>query len=82
VITLDFVMGLPVSHDFDAILVVVDKLTKYGILIPTQKMIDTLGTARLLFHHVVKWFGLPRELVSGRDPRFVSEFWKTLAAAF
>jgi hypothetical protein len=82
VITLDFVMGLPVSCDFDAILVVVDKLTKYGIFIPTQKTIDAPGTARLLFRHVVKWFGLPRELVSDRDPRFVSEFWKTLAAAF
>jgi hypothetical protein len=79
VISLDFITGLPRSQEFDVILVVVDKLMKFGIFIPTRTTIDADGLAKLLLQHVVKWFGLPREIISDCDPRWKSDFWRTLA---
>jgi len=42
---------------FDNILVIVDKLTKYGICIPTTTNITEVETAALFFKHVVSKFG-------------------------
>jgi hypothetical protein len=81
-ISMDFVTGLPTSRGYDAILVIVDKFTKYGVFVPTKTTVDADGSAQLLLRHVVRWFGLPREIVSDRDPRWKSDFWKSLAAAF
>jgi transposase InsO family protein len=78
-ITMDFITGLPESHGKTAILVVVDKLTKFATFIPTTSDVTAETTARLLFQRVFKSFGLPLEIVSDRDPRFTSNFWKALA---
>jgi transposase InsO family protein len=76
---MDFITGLPESHGKTAILVVVDKLTKFATFIPTTSDVTAETTARLLFQRVFKSFGLPLEIVSDRDPRFTSNFWKALA---
>jgi transposase InsO family protein len=82
VITMDFITGLPESNGKTAILVVVDKLTKFATFIPTTSDVTAEGTARLLFQRVFKLFGLPTEIVSDRDPRFTSNFWKALASHY
>ena len=51
-VTIDFIVKLPNSNGYDAILVVVDKNTKLAHFIPTQETIDSSGTANLFLHHV------------------------------
>ena len=77
VVTMDFITELPESNGFDAILVI-DKLTKYAIFIPTNSTVNEEGTAKLIFEHVITRFGIPRQFVSDRDSRWTSTFWKEL----
>ena len=76
VVTMDFITELPKSNGFDAILVIVDKLTKYAIFIPTNSTVNEEGTAKLIFEHIISKYGIPRQFVSDRDPRWTSTFWK------
>jgi hypothetical protein len=83
-ISLDLITGLPNSFDKDAILVVVDKLTKYAHFIATctTTEVTALEVASLLFKRIIKHFGLPTRLIGDRDPRWTSTVWKALAQMF
>jgi hypothetical protein len=48
------------------------------MFIPTRADIDTVETARKLFNHCYRCFGLPKKIISDRDGRFMSGFWKEL----
>jgi hypothetical protein len=77
VIPMDFITELPVSKaGHDSILVVIDKLTKYALFIPTTSKIDEKGTAGLFFKQVIAKFGIPRQVISDRDTRWCGVFWK------
>ena len=81
-ITMDHVTELPPSvangHTYDAILVVVDKLTKYAVFIPANSA-DTAATlAHQLHRYVFAYFGLPDDIVSDRGTTFVAEIWVEL----
>jgi transposase InsO family protein/predicted aspartyl protease len=79
VITLDFVGPLKETKNGNSmVLVVVDKFSKEGHFIATQKTVNAEKTARLLLQHVVKHHSLPTAIVSDRDPRFTSDMWKEL----
>ena len=75
---MDFIEGLPLSDGFDTILVVVCRLTKMGLFIPTHKTVDTEGVAHLFLRHVFSKHGAPSDIVSDRGKHFVSRFWKSL----
>jgi hypothetical protein len=75
VISMDFIPELPKSGDFDNILVIVDKLTKYSIFIPCSTDITELETAKLFFQHVVCKFGIPKQVITDRDTRWRHDFW-------
>lgn len=76
---LDLKTGLPTSRSGnDAFLVVVDRFTRYGHILPCSKKIDAAGVAKLVFDHVVRRWGFPRGIVSDRDPRFTAEVWSNL----
>lgn len=64
VVTMDFIPELPLSEGYDNILVIVDKLTKYAIFIPTTVNITEVETARLFFHHVISQFGIPKQIIT------------------
>ena len=49
VVTMDFIPELPECKGFDNVLVIVDKLTKYAIFIPTTTTITEKATAELFF---------------------------------
>ncbi len=69
------------SSRFNSVLVVVDKFSKLCKLIPCFKGEGELAApavAELLFEHIVRQFGLPSSFLSDRDPRFTSDFWKSL----
>lgn len=75
---MDFIPELPNSNGFDNILVIVDKLTKYAIFIPTSTTISEKETAKLFFSHVIAKFGIPRQIISDRDTRWKGDFWKEI----
>jgi len=75
---LDFIVGLPPYRGHTTILVVVDRFSKgvhLGMLTPNYMA----HTVALLFLEIVgKPHGMPRSLVSDRDPLFISRFWQEL----
>ena len=81
-ISLDLITGLPKANGKDAILVVVDKLTKYVQFIVTTTEVTALQTAELLLKHVVKYFGLPTRIISDHNPRWTSQVLNSLAQLF
>jgi len=67
VVSMDFIPELPVSNGYNNILVIVDKLTKYALFIPTTTTITKKGTAKLFFHHVIAQYGIPWQVISDWD---------------
>ncbi|KAK5825523.1 hypothetical protein PVK06_020365 [Gossypium arboreum] len=81
-VTMDFVSGLPVSASKkDAIWVVVDRLTKLAHFIPVRTDFSMDKLAELYVSQIVRLHGVPISIVSDRDPRFTSRFWKKLQEA-
>jgi len=63
VVTIDFIMELPLSNGFNCILVIIDKLTKFVTLIPTTTGVNEEQTAEIFFAHIVSKYGLPRQII-------------------
>ncbi|GJP72182.1 hypothetical protein CLOP_g2934 [Closterium sp. NIES-67] len=79
VVSLDFITGLPpTTSGHDAILVVIDKFSKMGHFIPTHTTARTEETAQLFVRYIISQHGIPTTLISDRDPKFTSKFWKEL----
>jgi RNase H-like domain found in reverse transcriptase/Reverse transcriptase (RNA-dependent DNA polymerase)/Integrase zinc binding domain/Chromo (CHRromatin Organisation MOdifier) domain len=77
-VSLDFIVELPKSAGFNAVLVVVDRLTKMSHFIPTNTTVNAEETANLYFRHVFKYHGFPEDIVSDRGTQFTSKFWSRL----
>ena len=76
---MDFIVNLPWSGDFNAIFVVVDRLTKQGTFIPCTTGLTAEEFAELFVKHIVCKFGLPDSIITDHDPRWMSDFWKGVA---
>ena len=78
-ISMDLITSLPPSASKkDAIAVFVDRLSKRVHLAPVETSITAPQLARVFVDTVFKHHGVPEIIVSDRDPRFVSEFWRSL----
>lgn len=78
-VTMDLITNLPRTlSGMDAIFVIVDKLSKRAHFLATSMHATAEELARLFFSEVVRHHGIPRSIVSDRDPRFTAEFWQTL----
>lgn len=79
-ISLDFITGLPKSNGFDAILVVVDRLTKMAHFIPTTTSVNTIELVKLLRDNIFRLHGLPESIICDRDPVFTSNLAREFAS--
>ena len=77
---MDLIEGLPESSSFDSILVIVERLTKMALFIPTTRRLTAPELARLYVLHVFSKHGIPADIISDRGSEFVSEFWTGLGA--
>ncbi|GKB23761.1 transposon ty3-G gag-pol polyprotein [Tanacetum coccineum] len=83
VISMDFVTGLPTTQKrHDAIWVVVDRLTKSAHFLPIRKNYGISKLAEIFRQEIVRLHGTPTSIVSDRDPKFTSRFWKGLQKAW
>jgi hypothetical protein len=76
----DFLTDLPKasSQEYNTCLVIVDRFSKRVYLIPTWKNADAEITAEQFFSTIVRTNGAPLEIVSDRDSKFTSNFWRSL----
>lgn len=78
IISMDFIEGLPTSDRFNAIMVVIDKFTKYAHFIPIHHPYTAIQIAKIYLDNIYKLHGLPKIMISDRDPVFTSTVWQQL----
>jgi hypothetical protein len=71
---------LPPSGEakYTAILVIVDKLTKYAIIVPTHDGLTQEGFARIFVERVANVYGLPERIIADQDKRWSTVFWRSV----
>jgi len=76
-IGIDFVVGLPkVEGDKDAVCTIVDHTTRRAHFIPMKEQTSAEDFATIFMKNYFVLHGMPSHIVSDRDPRFLSDFWK------
>jgi hypothetical protein len=76
---MDFVCGLPrTPKGNNMIWVIVDRLTKSAHFVPMKDTWNKNQLALAYRQHVLRLHGVPKDIVSDRDARFISHFWQTL----
>jgi hypothetical protein len=78
-VSMDFIVHLPWSDGFNAIFVVVDRMTKHANFIPTTTGLSAVEFGALFTKRVICKFGIPESIITDRDPRWTSSFWRGIA---
>ena len=72
-----FFINLPKTRlQNDAIMVAVDKLTKFAHFILVNTTHETINIAYIYVKKVSKLHGIPQAIESDRDEKFTYNFWK------
>ena len=81
-IAMDFVVGLPkTTREHDAIWVIIDRLTKSAHFLPIKMTYSLEQFAEIYVREIVRLHGVPVSIISDRDSRFTSSFWKSVHRA-
>lgn len=78
-ISMDFIEQLPQSGGFMEILVIIDRLTKQAVFIPTQRSIDTTKLAKLFIQYIFSKHGVLSHITSNRGSKFIWRFFRSVA---
>jgi hypothetical protein len=83
VVMMNFITGLPrITKLHDLIMVVVNKLTKFAHFIPLKTTHKATDVADIFIMEVARLHKIPKTIMSNRDPKFTSNFWKGLFKGF
>jgi hypothetical protein len=78
-ISMDFIVGLPrTAKGYDSIWVIIDQLTKIAHFLPIKVKYTVVTYAELYITRILSLHGVPKTIVSDREPQFVSKFWEEL----
>ena len=77
-IGIDFVGPLPLSLEYDYMMVVVCRLTSQCHLCPTKTTATAARVAYMFYRDIVRLHGIPKTIVSDRDVKFIAKFWREL----
>jgi hypothetical protein len=79
-VTLDFIIKLPPSVKsiievvFDSILVIIDRLTKYGYFISYKESLSAEKLAYTFNKHIIGNYGISKKIINDKDKLFTSRF--------
>jgi hypothetical protein len=80
---MDFILGFPrTSKQHDAIMVVVEKLTKGAHFISMKVAHNKTDVVDIYMMEVARFHGISKKIVSDKDLKFTSKFWKGLVKGF
>ena len=81
-VSLDLITGLPPLGEerYTAILIIMDKLTKFGLFIPMHNTLTQEGFTKLFVERVVHVYGMPHRIITDRDKWWATGFWKMVVA--
>jgi hypothetical protein len=72
---MDFITGLPkIAKQHDAIMVVVDKLSKATHFISIKYTFKDINIANVFMKQIFRLHGFPKTIISDRDAKFTSNF--------
>jgi hypothetical protein len=78
-ISWDLIMDLPKKGNFDSILTIVDhNCSKAALFFPCSKEVNTTGVAMIYVQQVFSHYGIPKKIISDRDPHFTAAFAKAV----
>ncbi|XP_061376328.1 uncharacterized protein LOC133318356 [Gastrolobium bilobum] len=77
-LSMDFIVGLPLSKGFTTVLVVVDRMSKFAYFGPLPTSFTASTVATLFCDLVVRIHGFPRSILTDRDQIILSKFWSHL----
>ena len=81
-VTMDFVTHLPrTQRRHDSVWVIVDRLTKSAHFLPVRMTFTLEEFCQLYIHEIVRLHGVLVSIVSNRDPRSTTHFWKSFEKA-
>ena len=79
IISLDFITGLPRNQNQnDSIRVVVDKLSKDAHFVPVKTIHKATNIAEIFMKQIFRLHGIPKVIISDRDPKFTGNLWNSL----
>ena len=73
---MDFINGLPYPARLSVIMVMVDQLSKYGHFVAIKHPYSAKTVAKVFVKEITRLHGIPRSIVSDRDPVFTNQFWE------
>jgi hypothetical protein len=80
-ISLDFIIGFPrTQKSKDSIMVVIDKISKFAHFIPVMSTFKAISITKIFMKYFFRLHGIPKMVISNRDVKNTSSFWKELFA--
>ncbi|MBW0548047.1 hypothetical protein O181_087762 [Austropuccinia psidii MF-1] len=77
---MDWVTGLAPGgkEKYNACLIIVERFSKSMRCLPCHKEDTAMDTTLFFWNNIISTCGVPKIIISGRDPKFTSEFWTNL----